>query len=135
MTKVLVVDDDSGITDTLEDIFQDAGYDVTTASDGYSAIEKVKEGSYDVALLNIKMPGMNGVETYREIKKISPSIRVILMTAYSVLDLVKNGLEEGAVGVFYKPLNIDKVLDFVGSVVRGYPSQKNGDGNIFFNGV
>lgn len=117
--SVLIVDDDSGITDTLEDIFEDSGYDVATAGDGFEAIEKVKGDSYDVALLDIKMPGMNGIETQRKIKKISPSTRVILMTAYSVLDLVKDGLKEGAVGIFHKPLDIDKVLDFVGSIGRG----------------
>ena len=112
-TTILIVDDDLGMIETMTDILGDMGYDVDAAEDGYRAIEVVKEKEYDVALMDIKMPGINGVETFKWIKRVSPSTKVMMMTAYSVDDLINEALEEGACGVMHKPLEIEKVVAFV----------------------
>lgn len=117
--SILIVDDDPGMIETMGDILDDMGYDVAVAQDGFKAIEMIKERAYDVALMDIKMPGINGVETFKEIKGISPFTKVIMMTAYSVEDLVKEALEEGAYGMIYKPLDIERVVEFIGRAEEG----------------
>lgn len=112
-TRVLIVDDDISFASGLLDILNEMGYDAITVNSGEEALEKVKEVSFDVILMDIKMPVMNGVETYKRIKKISPQTVVIMMTAYSVEDLIKDALKEGAYGVVYKPLDIEKVIKMI----------------------
>jgi DNA-binding NtrC family response regulator len=118
-TSILIVDDDPGMTETMPDILSDMGYEVAVAEDGFKAIQMVKERAYDVALMDIKMPGINGVETFKEVKGISPSTKVVMMTAYSVEDLVKDALKEGAYGIIYKPLDIERVVEFIKRAEKG----------------
>ena len=101
--RILVVDDEPGMRITLEGIIEDEGYDVAGVENGYEALAEVQKKSYDLIFMDIKMPGMNGVETYREIKKASPRSVVVMMTGFSVEELVKEALQEGADGVLYKP--------------------------------
>ena len=112
-TKILVVDDLRSIRLTLGGILEDKGHIVVTVEDGYQAIEAVKKAHFDVIFMDIKMPGINGVQTFREVKKIDPKAAVIMMTAYSVEDLVKEALEEGAYAVAYKPFDIDKIVNLI----------------------
>lgn len=114
-TNVLVVDDDRGIRFTLEGIIDDEGYMVRGAEDGYQAIELVKEITFQWVFMDIRMPGLNGVETYLEIKKISPESRVVMMTGFSVEELVNQALEEGVFAVLYKPLPVEQVLNILKS--------------------
>lgn len=118
-TSILVVDDDPGMRETMLDILDAVGYDVAAAEDGYRAIEMIRERAYDFALMDIKMPKINGVETFKEVKEIRPSTRVIMMTGYSVEDLVKEALDEGAYGVIYKPLDIQKVVGLIEKAEKG----------------
>jgi two-component system nitrogen regulation response regulator NtrX len=64
--SILIVDDDSGMTETLADVLDDMGYTVAVAGDGFAAIYKINRESYDVTLMDIKMPRMNGLETFKE---------------------------------------------------------------------
>lgn len=117
--SILIVDDDPGMGETMVDILGDMGYGAYVAVDGYSAIEMIKDKTYDAVLMDIKMPGINGVETFKEVKRISPTTRVMMMTAYSVEDLVKEALKEGAYGIIYKSLNIGKVVSFIEKTEKG----------------
>ncbi len=117
--SILIVDDDIGMTETLFDIFTDLGYYVEIANDGFKALEKVKARTFDVILIDIKMPGINGVETYKEIKHIRPEAVAMMMTAYSVEDLLAEALKEGAYGVMHKPIEIPKVVEFIESLEKG----------------
>ena len=114
-TNVLIVDDDNGIRFTLQGIIEDEGYSVRGAEDGYKAIELVKETAFHWVFMDIRMPGLNGVETYLEIKKISPESKVVMMTGFSVEALVKEALEEGVYAVLYKPLPVEQVLSLIKS--------------------
>lgn len=111
--KILIVDDDMENTETLSDILTALGHHVEIANDGFRAIQKVKVEPFDVVLMDIKMPGINGVETYKEIKRIQPKAAVMMMTAYSVEDLVDEALKEGAHGVWHKPVEITKIIELI----------------------
>jgi two-component system response regulator HydG len=111
--NILLVDDDVGILDTLYDILTDLGYHVEVANSGIQGIEKVIAVPYDLILMDIKMPSMNGVTTYKAMKKLRPDAAVIMMTAYSVESLIAEALNEGAYGIMYKPIDIAKVVEFI----------------------
>ena len=112
-TSVLVVDDDTNFCTTLSNILGKKGYATATAGSGQRAIEIVKEKPVDVILMDIKMPVMNGVEAYKSIKQIRPSAVIIFMTAFSVEELVKDAIKEGAYAVIKKPFNIDTVVNMI----------------------
>lgn len=111
--SVLVVDDDSGMFQTLGYVLTEKGFEVETAKDGLEAIERIKERSFDVILLDIKMPGMNGVDVLREINRLSPGATTLMMTAYATNRGVQEAKKAGALAVLRKPLNLDKVLAFI----------------------
>jgi len=117
-TNILVVDDQIGMLETFTDILEDRDYNVATADDGFTAIKKVREQSFDLIFMDIKMPGLNGVQTFRELKKINPKITVIMMTDYSVEDLIEEAVEEGAYAVIYKPFNMDRVIQTIERVLK-----------------
>ncbi len=116
--KILIVDDQESMRKSTAFILEMEGYEVFTLENGYKAIEKVKEISFDVAFLDIKMPGINGVETFREIKKISPETTVVMMTAYAMEDLIKEALNEGAYACVYKPFEMEKILEIVQNIKK-----------------
>jgi len=117
--SILIVDDDAGMCETLSDIMEDKGFEVFVAFGGYAAIEKAKEMNFDVILMDIRMPGMNGVETFKQIKGIQPSAAVVMMTAYAVEDLITEALHEGAYGVLYKPFDMERMIGLIDSVKEG----------------
>jgi len=94
-------------------VLERKGYAVTTASDGPDAIAMVEESHFDIIFMDIKMPLMDGVETYKRIKKMRPEAVVMMMTAYAVEELVKEALQEGAYGIIYKPLDIEEVVAII----------------------
>jgi len=116
--KILVVDDMRSMRLTLSGTIEDQGYEVIGVEDGYQAIDAARATHFDLIFMDIKMPGINGVQTFREIKKISPSSVVVMMTGFAVEDLVKEALEEGAFAVIYKPFEIEKVISLVESVLK-----------------
>ena len=77
------------------------------------ALEKVREWAFDLIFMDIKMPLMDGVETYLRIKEIKPETSVVMMTAYAVEDLVQDALREGAYGILYKPLDMERAVSII----------------------
>ena len=112
--SVLIVDDNDSLCQTMSLILRHEGYDVATAGDGPQAIAAVEERPFDIIFMDIKMPLMDGVETYRRTRDIRPEAVVVMMTAYAVEDLVQQALQEGAYGILYKPLDIEKVIALIG---------------------
>jgi two-component system response regulator (stage 0 sporulation protein F) len=112
-SSVLVVDDSPGICQTMSMILKRKGFDVYCAGDGPDALKKIKEKPFDVVLLDIRLPGMDGVEVHKKIRSMRPDARVAMMTAYSLEDRVREALDEGAETVFYKPLDMDAVIGFI----------------------
>ncbi len=110
---VLVVDDDPGIRETMADILSEMDFKVTTASDGYQAIDIIKDGSFDAVVMDIKMPGIDGIETLRRIKRTTTRAKFILMTAYASQDAVVAAGMEGASSLLYKPIDIPQLVTLI----------------------
>ncbi|PIC64696.1 two-component system response regulator [Sporosarcina sp. P13] len=113
MKKLLIVDDQAGIRLLLEEIFKQANVETLLAASGKEALEILEEVKPDCILLDMKMPGMNGVEVLREIRKSKPDAVVMMMTAYSEIELTE---EAGRLGIdhhFTKPFDIFEVRDTV----------------------
>ncbi len=111
--RILVVDDDIGMCDTLSDILEDGGFEVVTGHNGVEALEYVRQAEFDAVLMDIKMPRMNGVEACKVIRSEKPNLAVFLMTAFSVETLVAEALSDLGVQVLSKPLDIDSMLDML----------------------
>lgn len=114
--RILIVDDDHRMARTLMDILNVKGYQADAVFSGEEALRKVKAISYDCVLSDIKMPEIDGVELFREIKAEQPDLPVVLMTAYAGDKLVKEGLKEGAIASLTKPIDIDTMLSFFSSL-------------------
>jgi len=110
--RILIVDDDRRMVKTLVDILQYKGYDVLGESSSFRALEMIQYSPVDCILTDIKMPELNGLEFFREVKKIRPEISVVFMTAYATDELVQQALEEGAIATLNKPLDLNLLLCF-----------------------
>jgi DNA-binding NtrC family response regulator len=108
--QLLVVDDERDTCANLADIFSDLGYEVDVAYDGASALELVKEKTYDVALLDLKMPGMDGLELFQRIKEISHGTVAIVVTAYATSETARKILDAGAWRIMPKPVDFPALL-------------------------
>ena len=110
---ILVVDDEVDTCRNLSDILTDLGYRVDVAHDGPSALELVRRGSYDVALLDLKMPGMDGLTLYREIKKLRADTVALIVSAYASSAVAEEALGAGAWQVLPKPVEFPRLLGLV----------------------
>ena len=119
--NILIVDDDRRMANTLADILKVKNFGAEVAYDGPEALKMIEEQHFDSVLADIKMPHMNGVDFFKAIKKIQPEMPVVLMTAYTTDALVREGLEEGAISVLNKPLDIDLLLGFFTSLRKERP--------------
>lgn len=122
MERVLIVDDEIETCNVLKEFLDLKGYETEIALNGKDAIKKVKEIRPHIVLLDIMMPGMDGIETLKEIKKIDPRVGVIMVTAVSDEELAKSTLKLGAYEYITKPVDIDyletvlmvKIVDLLG---------------------
>ncbi len=119
--QILVVDDEETIRTTLSDIITIKGYEVATAESGEMAVAMCTENRYDAILMDVRMPGIDGVEAFRQIRVNQPDVRMIIMTAYSTEELEQVALDEGAIAFLPKPLDIQKVLELIGEAVKKAP--------------
>ena len=104
---VLVVDDDPGHRGMLEALLSRWGLAVTSAPDGKEAVERVRERPFDMVLMDIRMPDMDGITALKEIRKYNPAVPVVLMTAYSAVESAVEAMKSGAVDYLIKPLDFD----------------------------
>ncbi len=102
--KVLVVDDDRDLAETIDDILSGWGHEVTVAHDGEEAVRLFRERRYDLCFMDVRLPGTNGVDSLLEIRRFRPDAQIVIMTAYSVEDLLARAVEGGALAVLQKPL-------------------------------
>ena len=119
--RVLVVDDNQDLVDTFSQILKLRGFSVDTAENGASAVDKFRAEHFDVTLIDIVMPEMNGVEAFRRIREMSPGATVILMTAYSEDELIEMALDEGAHQVVHKPIKIDRLIELIKEAASSQP--------------
>jgi DNA-binding response OmpR family regulator len=105
--KLLIVDDEIEICDFLKSFFEERDYQVVTANSGAEAIEQVGKSKPQVVLLDIKMPGMSGIQALEEIKQKSPGVKVIMVTAIETRDKIEECLRLGADNYITKPLSLE----------------------------
>ena len=105
--RVLVVDDEPEVRRLLEDFLSDRGYEVVLASDGSEALVSLRAHKPDLVLLDIAMPGMDGVEVLKQIAMTDPGVRVIMVTANTDISLTSRLLALGAVDYIPKPFDLD----------------------------
>jgi DNA-binding NtrC family response regulator len=111
---ILVVDDEIQISDLLRDFLTQEGYQVLTAANGVEAISLGKENRLDLALLDLKMPGMDGIEVFQKLREVKKDIGVIILTGYGTLKTAKQAMRLGAYDYLTKPFD----LGLVKSVIR-----------------
>jgi len=107
---VFIVDDEEGIRESLSGIFEDEGYEVITASSGEEALKILKEQSMDLILLDVWLPGMDGMQILKEIKDLKPDIPVIMISGHGNIELAVKATRMGAYDFLEKPLSLEKVL-------------------------
>lgn len=111
--NILVVDDDIENADSLAELFAMDDHRVIVAYDGQQAIEAFRSNQFDIGFFDVMMPVKNGVDSFIEIKAQHPDAQIYFMTGYSADDLLKRALDNGAKGVFGKPVDLPKVLEML----------------------
>lgn len=119
--KILIVDDERQMVRTLSDIVRMHGWEPSGAYSGEAAVEEVRKESYNAVLMDVKMAGINGVTAFREMKRIRPNIRVVLMTAYTAADIIAEAEREGALKVLAKPVMLSGLLEMLDQTTKQTP--------------
>ena len=104
-THVLLVDDNLGMLETLSDILTSYGFEVSTAVDGQEALGKFKQQEFTVAVVDIILPGINGVELIRQLRPAHPDSHFIVITAYTDSELTRQARDEEVAAIMYKPVD------------------------------
>jgi DNA-binding NtrC family response regulator len=109
--RVLLVDDEKDFVDSLSERLRLRSFHVHSAYSGEEALDVIRHHQIDVVVLDVIMPGLNGIETYKEIKILYPRIRVIMLTGHAKLDTAIEGMEEGAYDYLIKPISIEELVE------------------------
>ena len=109
-TKILIIDDESGIRSSLKGIFEDEGYSVETTSSGETGLQKIKNDSFGLILLDIWLPEMNGIEVLKKIKDMDENIQVVMITGHGSVEAAVKSTKLGAYDFLEKPLSLEKVV-------------------------
>lgn len=107
--RILVVDDERAMREALHDWLREDGYDVGLAESGEKAVSMAQDRTWDAVLLDLKMPGMDGLETMKRLKEIIPDAEVIVITAYATVDTAVQAMKEGAFDYVVKPFDPDEI--------------------------
>lgn len=122
--KILIIDDQPGIRQLLSEILKEEGYSIYNAINGMEGISKIEEVKPDVILLDMKMPGMDGIEVLSELKQLNINTKVIMMTAYGELDPINEARHLGAYGYISKPFDVLELCQTIRNVVNESMNQQ-----------
>jgi DNA-binding NtrC family response regulator len=111
--KILIVDDDKNLLSVLKTILVEENNDVSTCNDGKAAINLCRKTKFDLVITDLMMPGTNGLEVLREVRKIDPDILVILITGFASLETAVQAIREGAYDYITKPFKLDEIIIIV----------------------
>jgi len=118
MPRILVVDDEEAMRESLNDWLKEDGYEVGLARGGQEAIDMVRDEPWEIILLDLKMPGMNGLETLKHLKEVRPDAEILMMTAYATVDTAVQAMKEGAFDYLVKPFDPDEVEILIKKIVK-----------------
>ena len=127
--NILVVDDDKDNANSLGELFQLEGHNTQVVYSGKEAIFAYLQMDFDLAFVDVMMPGLNGVQSFMEIRKLRPRARVFMMSGYSVEELLRQAISNGALGMLHKPVTPETLLSVIeqqgpnGVVVAPVPGQ------------
>jgi DNA-binding NtrC family response regulator len=116
--RILLVDDEEIMRSSLSDWLKEDGYYVVAVEDGYKAIEKVKEEEWDLAIVDLKMPKIDGLEVLKRLNKIRPQLPVIIITAYATVDTAVMAIKSGAADYIVKPFNPEEISVVIARLVE-----------------
>jgi DNA-binding NtrC family response regulator len=116
--RVLVVDDEFSVRDSLESWFKKDGYRTGSAKDAQEALECLRQSDWDVVLLDIKMPGMDGLELQRRIHDVNPELAIVMITAFASVDTAVQALKQGAFDYITKPIDPDELSHLVRKAIE-----------------
>ncbi len=111
--KILVIDDDESVRKSLATVLEEKGYAVDTAENGKEAVEKSRANFYNLALIDIRLPDMEGTKLLTEITETTPKMVKIIITGYPSLENAVEAVNKGADGYVIKPFNIENLLDTI----------------------
>lgn len=111
--KILLVDDEKDFLDVMSERIEARGMNVTTADSAEKALEDVESGNFDAIILDLKMPGMDGLETLKAIKKKNPDLQVILLTGHATVEKGIEAMKLGAMDFLEKPADLDKLTEII----------------------
>lgn len=110
MSKILVIDDERSIRNTLKDILEYEKYEVDLAEDGKQGIERIRNAEYDVVLCDIKMPGLDGIEVLERLVVLAPETPVVMISGHGNIDTAVDSIKKGAFDYIEKPLDLNRLL-------------------------
>jgi CheY-like chemotaxis protein len=115
--SVMIVDDDTDLAESLAEMLELQGHTVQLASNGQEAVERHRTGAFDITFMDVRMPVMNGVDSFFAIRALRPDAKVVLMTGYEE-SIVAKALAAGALGLLTKPFRIEDLLDKLDDATR-----------------
>jgi len=118
MPRILVVDDEEAMRESLNDWLKEDGYEVGLAASGQEAIDLIRREPWEVVLLDLKMPGMDGLETLKHLKEVRPDAEILMMTAYATVDTAVQAMKEGAFDYLVKPFDPDEIEILIKKIVK-----------------
>jgi CheY-like chemotaxis protein len=116
--RILVIDDEADIREALNDLLSSVGYEVSTAASGNVAVERAEREPFDLAITDLRMPGLSGVDTVAALRRIKPGLAVIVVSGYVSDESARRCREEGATRIMSKPFDIDDLLYVVEVALR-----------------
>jgi DNA-binding NtrC family response regulator len=122
--RILVIDDDENIRKVLVTILEDEGYAVESADTGRKAIEKTKRNFYNLALIDVRLPDMEGIELLTRMKDTTPKMRKIIITGYPTLQNAVEAVNKGADAYVLKPFDVEKVLTKIKEQLKRQEEEK-----------
>jgi DNA-binding NtrC family response regulator len=122
---ILIVEDETILRESLRDWLADGGYQVETAEEGEAALKFITERDFDLVLLDLKLPGKDGIEVLRQARAMKPKLRVIIITAYPSIQTAVRAIKEGAVDYLPKPFDLNDLEKLIQGTLKSPAWEKN----------
>ncbi len=124
MKPILIVDDEAIVRESIRDWLKDAGYEVSVAESGEEALKLVQKQNFGVMILDLRLPGMSGIDVLKKVKLTQPSIKSIIITAYPTMLTQEEASKLGAIDYLVKPVFPDKLEDLIRETVGKAEGEK-----------